>query len=74
MKAEWTEHNDEYVFLIQADRYLRNMVRALVGTCLDYAEGAIDDGEMIEIIGSGDRSRAGTSVPACGLILKQVSY
>ena len=74
MEAEWTEENDLLVFTISADRFLRNMVRAIVGTLLDIGKGKMTVEEFITIIESKDRSNAGFSVPAGGLYLKKVVY
>ena len=64
----------ELVFKIRADRFLRNMVRAIVGTMMDigYHKTTLDDFE--KIIESGNRQNSGTSVPACGLYLSDVQY
>jgi tRNA pseudouridine38-40 synthase len=62
------------VFTIRADRFLRNMVRAIVGTMLDLGFGKIDLEVFRQIIESRDRSHAGTSAPARGLFLADVQY
>lgn len=72
--AEWTIKNDRYVFTIQADRFLRNMVRAIVGTLLDVGIGKSTLDDVKAIINSKDRSKAGTSVPAKALYLTKISY
>ena len=73
-KAIWEPKNDKLVFTITADRFLRNMVRAIVGTLLEVGQGkrAVDD--VKRIINSKDRSEAGPSVPAKGLYLTSVRY
>jgi tRNA pseudouridine38-40 synthase len=73
-KAEWTEKDDGIVFIIAADRFLRNMVRAIVGTLLMVGKKEIKPEMVREIIESKNRSNAGTSVPACGLYLTEVKY
>ena len=73
-KAEWTIQGDLLVFTITADRFLRNMVRAIVGTLLEVGLGKSTLEDVEEIINSKDRSRAGVSVPAKGLYLTKVSY
>ncbi len=73
-KAEWAEENDLLVFTISADRFLRNMVRAIVGTLLDVGKGKITLDEFKKIIESKTRSNAGLSVHACGLYLEKVEY
>jgi len=62
------------VFHISADRFLRNMVRAVVGTLLMVGRKEVTPEGIREIINSKDRSNAGTSVPACGLYLTEVKY
>ena len=59
---------------ISADRYLRNMVRAIVGTLLDVGRGKLGELEFQHVIASCDRSRAGRSAPGCGLYLSRVEY
>ncbi len=73
-KAEWQKVGDEYIFTIQADRFLRNMVRAIVGTMVDIGNGKIDIAEFRTIIESKDRCKAGISVPAQGLFLVGIDY
>lgn len=74
-KAEWI-HCDEYrwVFIIRADRFLRNMVRAVVGTLIDVGRGKISITDFQDIISAKDRCAAGTSMPPQGLFLWDVSY
>lgn len=73
-KAEWSTEVDKLVFTISADRFLRNMVRAIVGTLLEVGMGKRKPAEMKEILKSKSRSEAGVSVPAKGLYLTQVLY
>lgn len=73
-KAEWTIEGEDLVFRITADRFLRNMVRAIVGTLVDIGLKDKDPASILEIIQSQDRSQAGTSVPAHGLYLTHVVY
>ncbi len=72
--AKWVKTNDGLVFHISADRFLRNMVRAIVGTLLLVGRKEIEPYEIRGIIESKNRSKAGTSVPACGLYLTEVRY
>jgi tRNA pseudouridine38-40 synthase len=72
--AEWTEQDHFLKFTIRADRFLRNMVRAIVGTILDVGRGKISFNEFQQIIDSRSRSKAGYSVPAKGLTLTGVGY
>lgn len=72
--AEWREDGQYLVFTIRANRFLRNMVRAIVGTLLEVGMGKMSKEDVKGIIKSRDRSRAGVSVPAKGLYLTRVSY
>jgi tRNA pseudouridine38-40 synthase len=72
--ARWEIIGDEIVFKISADRFLRNMVRAVVGTLLLAGFDKLNEQEFEEILASGDRSEAGVSVPAHGLYLSDISY
>ena len=73
-EVNWKLENDKLTFTISADRFLRNMVRAVVGTLLEIGYGTISMDELHEIIKSKDRSNAGKSVPAHGLYLTGVIY
>jgi len=73
-QAEWRKDENKLIFTIEADRFLRNMVRAIVGTLLDIGKGKINETEFRKIIKSKDRSNAGYSVPAKGLFLTEVKY
>jgi tRNA pseudouridine38-40 synthase len=73
-EAYWKEENNCIVFTITADRFLRNMVRAIVGTLLEIGEGKTKIEELKSIIESKNRSNAGASVPACGLYLTKIKY
>ena len=73
-KAEWTLETDKLVFTITADRFLRNMVRAIVGTRLDVGMGRADLEKVKKIVLGKDRSLAGASVPAKGLYLTKIVY
>lgn len=74
-KAEWTEEKDgTLVFTISANRFLRNMVRAIVGTMLKVGKGQISVDQFRKIIESKDRTKAGLSALACGLYLVKVNY
>ena len=74
MVAEWERREDTLVFTIKADRFLRNMVRAIVGTIIDIGSGKFKVEEIKTIIESQDRGNAGTSVPAKGLYLMNIEY
>jgi tRNA pseudouridine38-40 synthase len=73
-RAEWVKGDEEIVFKITADRFLRNMVRAIVGTLLMVGHKEILPEAIHDIIKSKNRGNAGTSVPACGLYLTGVQY
>lgn len=73
-KAEWTETDDELVFTIKADRFLRNMVRAIVGTLVEVGRGKMDLDGFRQVIESKNRSNAGSSVPGHGLFLSKIEY
>lgn len=72
--AEWITENGSLIFKISADRFLRNMVRAIVGTLLEVGFSRQPPTYIQEVIASKNRSQAGTSVPACGLYLTEVVY
>lgn len=73
-RAEFINSQKGLIFYISADRFLRNMVRAIVGTLIEVGRGNLAAEEMHQIIQSKDRSMAGQSVPACGLYLTHISY
>jgi tRNA pseudouridine38-40 synthase len=73
-EARWDIYPDQLVFTIQADRFLRNMVRSIVGTMLDIGFGRIGLNDFRKIIENRNRSDAGTSAPARGLFLTDVQY
>jgi tRNA pseudouridine38-40 synthase len=73
-KAVWEQTENGIMFKISADRFLRNMVRAIVGTLLLVGKGEMQPEEIRDIIESKNRSNAGMSVPACGLYLTEVKY
>jgi tRNA pseudouridine38-40 synthase len=72
--ALWVLNENELVFHISANRFLRNMVRAIVGTLIDIGTGKTTIDDFKNIIESKNRSNAGTSVPAKGLFLTKVEY
>jgi len=74
MRADWKPFGNGIVFTIQADRFLRNMVRAVVGTMLDIGRGKLKVEDMKKIIEMKDRGEAGTSVPPHALFLFKVEY
>lgn len=73
-EAKWELKGEMLVFTITADRFLRNMVRAVVGTLLEVGKEKLQVEDMHQIIEAKDRSMAGFSVPAQGLFLERVIY
>lgn len=72
--ATWTQKGDLLIFTITANRFLRGMVRAIVGTLLDVGTGKITERQFAEIIKSKDRKMAGMNAPPEGLYLTSVKY
>jgi len=72
--AEWVENENEIIFSITANRFLRNMVRAIVGTMVDLGAGKINLENFKKIIEDKDRCKAGMSAPAKGLFLTDINY
>jgi tRNA pseudouridine38-40 synthase len=72
--AEWRQEGNLLIFHISANRFLRNMVRAIVGTLVDVGSGAISVEDFRAVILSKNRSNAGLSVPAKGLFLTAIKY
>lgn len=73
-KAEWRKDNNGLLFEITADRFLRNMVRAVTGTLIDIGLRKISVEHLEEIIEKKDRCAAGISMPAKGLFLTRIVY
>jgi len=73
-RAEWLKENDICVFHISADRFLRNMVRAVVGTLLQVGQGKMTEQDFIEVIEARKRGAAGDSVKPEGLFLTKIKY
>lgn len=75
MHAGWTQVSEtEWVFTIQADRFLRNMVRAVVGTLVEVGRGKLTIQDFRKVIENKDRCKAGSSVPGHALFLVDVGY
>ena len=73
--AQWVVESDGVLrFTIRADRFLRNMVRAIVGTLVDVGRGRYSVEQFEDIIRSKDLSRSSAGAPACGLFLSDVRY
>ena len=74
MRAEWIAKNDLLIFRIKANRFLRGMVRAIVGTLIDVGLKKLTLEGFEQIILSNNRQNARASVPAKGLFLTEVNY
>ncbi|MDN3686636.1 tRNA pseudouridine(38-40) synthase TruA [Cyclobacterium jeungdonense] len=72
--ASWEQTDHGLVFHIQANRFLRGMVRAIVGTLVKIGRNHLDGTSLSGIIESKDRKQAGVAAPACGLYLNEVRY
>lgn len=72
--ADVKQVGDEIVYTVEADGFLYNMVRIMVGTLIYVSQGKISVDEIPDIIASHDRTRAGITAPACGLYLNKVNY
>ena len=73
-QAYWQQEEDQLIFTISANRFLRNMVRAVVGTLLEVGQQRLSLTGFEEVILSKKRSKAGASVPAAGLFLTEITY
>lgn len=73
-QAEWSIVDDKLNFAITANRFLHNMVRILVGTCVEIGRGALPVVALRDIIAVKDRQKAGPTVPAQGLFMMRVNY
>jgi len=75
IRAEWRRGKEGLLrFEIEATGFLKQMVRAIVGTLVEVGRGRIDSEEFRKIIDSKDRKMAGPTAPAHGLFLKEVKY
>lgn len=72
--AQWTQQDTDLVFTVKADRFLRNMVRAMVGTLLEVGLGKMNLADFRSVLEQKDRGAAGLSVPAHGLFLTDIDY
>ncbi len=72
--AKWEESEGQLIFTIKADRFLRNMVRAIVGTMVDIGTGKLSSDDFESILLAKDRCKAGKSAPAKGLFLTDIEY
>lgn len=75
MQAEWIQEDETtWVFTVKADRFLRNMVRAVVGTLVEVGRGKMSIEEFRKVIEQKDRCKAGASVPGHALFLVDIEY
>jgi tRNA pseudouridine38-40 synthase len=72
--AQWKSKNGLFIFEITADRFLRGMVRAMVGTMIDVGAGKTTLQDVEKILAHKDRTKAGHAAPACGLYLTKIVY
>ncbi|MEY4658623.1 MAG: tRNA pseudouridine(38-40) synthase TruA [Crocinitomicaceae bacterium] len=72
--AQWIQSEDHCYFEISANRFLRNMVRAIVGTLIEVGLGKLSEEDIVAIIEAKDRGEAAVSVPAHGLFLWEIDY
>jgi tRNA pseudouridine38-40 synthase len=73
-RAEWQKEGNQLIFTIEGNRFLRGMVRAVVGTLIEIGLGKWDEADLIRILDAKDRKQAGRAVPAHGLHLIHVAY
>ena len=75
IRAEWKRGRDGFIrFEVEANGFLKQMVRAMVGTLVEVGKGKIDSEEFQKILNSKDRKKAGPTAPAHGLFLREVKY
>ncbi len=74
VEAKWQSQGDLFIFNITANRFLRGMVRAIVGTLLEVGIGKLTIAQFEDVINAKDRKNAGRSVPPAGLFLTKVQY
>ena len=74
ISAKWNFTKNGYIFKIESDRFLRNMVRAIVGTLVEIGLGKRPPQDMRRIIEAKNRCEAGSSAPAKGLFLNEIKY
>lgn len=73
-EAKWFKENDDLLFSVRANRFLRGMVRAIVGTMLEIGQEKLDLKSFQDILESRDRNKAGRAVPPQGLYLNDIVY
>lgn len=72
--VSWQADHSQYTLKVTANRFLRGMIRCMVGTLIEIGKGKIDLDQFEEILNKGDRSKAGYTAPAKGLFLESVCY
>lgn len=73
-ECKWIEEGRMLRFTVTANRFLRGMVRAMVGTLLEVGTGKMNEEDFMDILKSGDRRRAGQAAPPQGLFLEEITY
>lgn len=73
-RAYWEQRGEYHVFTIEADRFLRNMVRATVGTLMEIGRGRMTKEDLVQVLHDKKRTSAGESMPADGLYLTDIQY
>ena len=74
LEAGFRQEGPRLIFLIQANAFLRHMVRNIVGTLVEAGKGKISEEKFVEIFKARDRTKAGITAPAHGLFLREVRY
>ena len=74
MRSEWEENGEHWIYHVKANRFLRGMVRTMVGSMMDVAKGRTTPDDLRRILEAKDRRKAGISAPANGLFLTDVGY
>ena len=72
-ESSWREEGNLLIYRVSANRFLRNMVRAMVGTLLEVGRGRRGE-DLGALLSGGSRSAAGESMPGCGLFLVAIAY
>lgn len=73
-QASLTKKSNFYIFKFTGDGFMQHMVRILVGTCVDVGRGKLTLNDVEQALASGNRAKAGKTMPACGLYLKKIYY
>ncbi len=73
-EAKWVKDGENFIFTVSANRFLRNMVRAMVGTLIEVGNNKLNPADVLDILEAKNRCKAGQSVPAKGLFLYDVVY